>query len=795
MSTSYVEMEKNYKLFNNILNQKDFEAECNPMGIEVGQLEDEIKPYNKIPNKIQVLLGEELRRPFVYKAVLVSEDGIKSKLRRKNEMLKQYVDGVTKMAQLEAQQIVAKQQQEEGQISPEQRQQKEQEAQQQIQQIVDSILPPEYIDKYINTTFQDSSEILANKLLSYLGHALDLKSKKNDTFKHGLISDVEAVWVGVENESPIVSVLNPLALFYHKSTETKYIQDGLYAGYRVRMATLDVLNLFGDYLTPEELDEIQRSPSVSGSSGSWEPEKEMKYHYSNTHLNFQSNALTTPIDGTYGKNSTLDHLVSHVEWQSESKIGYITQPNEFGDMETSLVDEEFPIPPYAQVNQTVDEWGAKKISYSWDDITLTFQWVSQAWSGIRIAENKYVKINPKPYQVRSYANPQKVKLGYHGIIYSNMNAQSCSLVSRMKPFQYLYLIVMHKLKHLIARDKGQLLNMDVTQMPANMDMDKVLYYVEQMDLNFYNPLQNAEQPGSAQRGNPSQVVNRSNMQHIMNYVQLLDSLDSQIADVAGVNKQREGQVSSTEAVTNAQQNLQQSAIITESYFYLHNKLWEDVYNSLLETATYVWKDKPQTFQWILEDLSAETLSIKPGDLSFGQMGVFVLESSKQHEAFDFAKQHMLELLQNDKAKFSDLLQLFQTNSLAEFKRTIEKSERDAEQRAQQEQEMQKQMHDEQLQIQIQLMQMQHENDMEVEQLKADTQIKKAEIDVFKFQQDLDMNNDGIPDPLEIEKLRMQSKHTEDKLKLEREKLKQAKEIKEEELKIKRIQANKKPAKS
>ena len=129
--------------------------------------------------------------------------------------------------------------------------------QQQIQEIVDSALPPNLIDKYLNTTYQESAEIVANKLLNYLTQSLDLKSKKNDTFKHGLISDVEAAWVGIEQEYPTVNVLNPLALFYHKSAETKYIQDGMYAGYRVKMSTLDVLNLFGDYLTKEEIDRVQ----------------------------------------------------------------------------------------------------------------------------------------------------------------------------------------------------------------------------------------------------------------------------------------------------------------------------------------------------------------------------------------------------------------------------------------------------------------------------------------------------------------------------------------------------------
>lgn len=792
MSTSYEEMEKNYKLFNNILNQKDFEAECNPLGIQVGQIEDEIKPYNKIPNKVQVLLGEELRRPFSYKAVLLSEDGIKSKLKKRDDMLEQYINAMMQQAQMEAQQIVMQQQAQQGEIPPEQAQQMQQQIQQQIQEIVDSALPPNLIDKYLNTTYQESAEIVANKLLNYLTQSLDLKSKKNDTFKHGLISDVEAAWVGIEQEYPTVNVLNPLALFYHKSAETKYIQDGMYAGYRVKMSTLDVLNLFGDYLTKEEIDRVQYAPMSSG--GKFEPSDMMVYPFSNTHLKFQNAALTTPLDGNYGRTTTEDHLVTHVEWQSEAKIGYLTQLNEFGDEETIMVTEDFIVPEYAEVEQISDEWGAKKTVYVWDDSMLKFQWVTQVWSGIKINEDMYCKIGPKPYQIRSVANPQRVKLGYHGVVYSNMNATSCSMVSRMKPFQYLYFIVMHKLKHLIARDKGQLLNLDTTQMPENMDVDKVMYYIENMDLNFYNPLQNAERPGSAQRGNPASVVSRSNMQHIMNYVQLLQSLDFQIADVAGVNKQREGQTSSTEAVTNAQQNLNQSAVITESYFYLHNTLWEDIYNSLLETAAYTFQYKEMNFQWILDDLSVQTLNIKPGELSFGQMGVFVLESSKQHDAFEFAKQHMLELLQNDKAKFSDLLDLFQTSSLSEFKRTIAQSEKEMQQRIEQQQQMeaqqQQQILQQQLTNQMQILDKEHENAMEIETLRAETTIKKAEIDVFKYQMDLDADNNGIPDPLEVEKLKAQIKMSADKLALEKDKLRQTKELKEKELEIKKKQANK-----
>ena len=64
------------------------------------------------------------------------------------------------------------------------------------------------------------------------------------------------------------------------------------------------------------------------------------------------------------------------------------------------------------------------------------------------------------------------------------------------------------------------------------------------------------------------------------------------------------------------------------------------------------------------------------------------------------------------------------------------------------------------------------------------------MDIFKFQQDLDQDDDGIPDFLEIEKLK------QTQLKDNRDYTIKQKElgIKEKELAIKKQQANNKPSK-
>lgn len=169
----YERMLSNYQLYNNILNQKDFERECNPFGIEIGQFKDYIQPYNKTPNKIQVLLGEEVKRPFTYKTVLVNDDGIRAKQEYKNQMLRQFLMN-------EIQTVVAS-------LTGDQASQEE------VQQMMGQIIPPENLDEYMSKSYLDGREHLANQILTYLFKKLRTVERKNDGFKHGLISGIEAI--------------------------------------------------------------------------------------------------------------------------------------------------------------------------------------------------------------------------------------------------------------------------------------------------------------------------------------------------------------------------------------------------------------------------------------------------------------------------------------------------------------------------------------------------------------------------------------------------------------------------
>lgn len=699
----------NYRLYNNQIDQEDFRKECNPLGINITDFEDKIQPYNKAYNKIQVLLGEELKRPLNYKTILVNSEGIKSKQLEITKKLQVLVE------EHMAQYIEALKTGDE----------------EQSQAFLQTQLDPSELEKLKFSSYLSSKEKLANSILKYLVHQQDIKEKMNDGFKHGLLAGDEYAWVGVRNGQPVVDVLNSLGVFYEKSPEVKYVQHGTYAGYRTMMTIPDIINSFQDKLKDEDIKKLEVTYAhSSGFISKLTPD--MKYYNTSPYDQYLgSKAYRNINEGSYGTADYNDYwLVTHLEWRSEKKVYFVKFVNEYGDEEKFMVNEDFVIPDYAQKVSTASHYGKKKVVYLFDQFEVEEKWIEEVWEGVKIGQDIYCGIGPKKYQHRSVDNPHTVNLGYHGIVYNNMNAKSVSLMDRMKPFFYLYLVVVHKLKKLIAKDEGQVFHMDVTTLPENMTQEQALFYIKEIGIDFYDPLRNSEHAAVHNRGKVTTSTAWSNMQHIMNYIQLMDNLDYQIGDVAGINRQREGQISNTEAVGNARQNILTSSTVTEaSYFYPHYKHWNNVLTSLVEVTQACWKNKSVVKQYVLDDLSVATLELEKDDLHNSDYGVFLVDSAKEAEAFATLREWGTALLQNDKAKFSDMMNLVSATSTHELHEQIKKSERDIEAKEQQMQQAQQQMQEQQIQAETQLESAKIKAEMDKAILQAKTQLQIKQMDI------------------------------------------------------------------
>ena len=608
----------------------------------------------------------------------------------------------------------------------------------------------------LSNKFQDSREIASNKILNYLSRTLSVKDKKNDAFKHGLISGEEIVYVGESNGLPIVDIVNPLSFFYHKSPEVKYIQDGLYAGCKLYMTPAEILDRYGEYLSEKDRDKLDTYATNPN-------------HY-HTYDYFPDKTSAYPTEGSYTSPTINDLLVQHVEWRSQRKVGFLKFTNQFGDTEETIVSEDFKLPENHKIVRYKKEYGKECVEYIYQDgpnkSVLTWGWIPEIWTGTKISSDIYVMMGPKTDQYRSMDDPYSVTLGYHGIVYSSMNAPSVSLMDRMKPFQYLYFIVMHKLKKLIAQDQGKVFHFDMSTIDPALGWEKTLYYLKEMNIDFFNPLQNADSPGAYQRGKISTTSDLSTMQNIMGYINLLSAIDQQISDVAGVTRQREGQVSPTEAVANAQSNIQMSAIITEVYFQAHSKLWQEVLNSLLKTARRCYKNKDIIKQYVLDDLSIATLELSSSDMDESDLGVFISDTIEDEQVFQTLKSMGDALVRANKASISDLVKLYKSSSVEELQSHIEKSEEKFEE-TQAENMQAQQQHEASLQ--------KAEQEFELEKQARDhaNKLKVAEIQSFSFQKEQDQNANNVPDQLEIEKFKTETLLKERSLDIQEKKVEAA----------------------
>jgi len=764
-------MLSNYRLYNNQIDQSDFIEYCDSLGIKesLNVKINEIKPYNKTYNKINVLLGEEFKRPDNQRVILVNAEGIKSKLDYKNQLYQEYIQYTLQKVAFEAKSQFPELAPESFQ-SEEEYQQAMQEQEQAIQQKVDSIMEPAEIEKYMKTKYLHQKEILAGDLLNYLLHKELIKEKKNDGFKHGLISGEEGVWVGIVNGEPVLEVLNPLKMFYHKSSEVKYIQDGMYAGYRTHMTINDVLDRFADDLTDDEKEKLEDRYSSQIQNGDENLiSKSMKYGDQRTiEYKYSENGFPDGI-GSYGGTAYDDIEVIHLEWVSQRRVGFLSYFDENLEINVTKHLDESYTPPADAVKFEREEKGIKVRGFKWFDdllqteVELEWDWIPEVWETTRIDTDIFCNTRPKPNQHYSLDNPYKVKLGYHGVVYNNMNAPSQSIMDRMKPYQYLFFIAMDKFKKHLALDKGQIVGIDSSRLDPKFPIEKTIHFLEEAGYYVYNGLQNADMPGSAQRPGIDSI-NASNLQHLINFAEILAYFDEQISDAAGVTRQREGASSPYETATNNQQSIVQSSHITETTFMVHEQLWKEVKQSLIEVAEVAYKEKPLTTQYVLNDGSRLILEIDSDFFNNASFGIFVSDNAKEDQVFEELRSLVQPMIQSDRVMIRDIINILTADSLQELKRELISSE-DTRIQREQEQAQQQQQHEKEMQEQmLQAQEAERQHQINIEAMKGEIVIAKAEIDSKRFMLAQDVNENGEPDRLEIEKLKLAEKEEEDTVK-------------------------------
>lgn len=709
------EMQTYYDLYNSIYNEKDLKYVTNPFKQQDG-FPAMAQDYNIIKPKIDLLLGEETKRPFNFKVVRTSEIATSELQEKAKQMLLDYIQAT----------IMSK-------LGPEE-QARYQEALQSGE-----IMPPEQIQKYMSKDYKDIAEITAYHSLMYLKNKLNINHEFFKGWKDALVGGEEIYYIGIVNGEPCLERINPIYFDYDTETsDLEFIHEAQWCCYEMNMSVTELYDRLYDKMTEKQLNELldMMSDSAKGGINPEVRKTSLDYPHIKTHTinGFSSN----PFDGS-GDNIK----VYHVCWKSFKKIGFVT-----------IIDPETGMPEAYEVDETYKETGM--------EISVEWKWIIETWEGYRAGEDLYIGIEPVEYQYVSSDNPNAQRLPYTGVIYNNTNSRPRSLVSMMKPLQYMYIVLWYRLELAMARDKGKVVNMDITQIPKSMNIDvsKWMHYLSALGVNFINPYEEGWDIPGREGGKPSQfnqitALDLTMANTINQYIMLMDKIESMLSEISGVSKQREGSISSNELVGNVERSVQQSAHITEPWFWTHNQVKRECLNMLLNTAKWAWKDGSKThLQYILDDATRAFLTLSD-NFPYEDFDIFVDDSTKNQQNIEFLRSLIQPAMQNG-ASLLDVVEIFTNDNTTMIRNKLEEIE-------QKRMEQQQAMEEAQAQREQQMIQMQNEVKEEELMIKeAEMDLKKYEIDsnnatkitvaqlnAYRGAEDMDQNNNGIPDPMEI----------------------------------------------
>jgi|TARA_R110000737_G_scaffold136964_2_gene167826 hypothetical protein len=767
--SSRFKKKRNYDLYNGKFDKSDLEHVTDPLGMGNSlEVPATLQYYDVISPIFNLLFGEEAKRAFSYVVRSVNEESITSKEEEKKNK-------VVSIFQQMIQQSTEQYMQSMGEPTSEEEAQK-------FMQGAQANVPEELkrVQKYFDYDFQDMNESSANKLLNYLEREQKLKVKFAKGWEDALLVGEEIYCVEEISNEPTVRRVNPLEFYCLLPHNEDYVDNADVLVEDTFMSVNTVIDNFYEELTSAQIDKLEKEQGNKGSIDS------------NSILNYpsQEKLFIENREGAENESNIFNYYdqdgnirVTKVVWKSMRKIGNLSYFDEQGMPQETVVSEAYKLN---------DELGE----------TIEWLWVNEYWEGTKIGENTYINVQVRPQQFRHMDNLSLCSSGYVGTIYNANNSQSVSLMDRLVPWVYMYITMWYRLELAVAANQGKISLIDLSLIPDGWDVEKWMYYAQTMKFGFVDSFNEGKKGQSTGKlaGNIStqnKVLDMETGNYIQQHVQLLDFVEQKIYTLSGVTPQRMGAISSSELVGNTERAVTQSSHITEKWFEVHNQTKVRVMECLLNVSKDVYRGESKRIQYMTDDMANVFFKLNGDEFASSEYGLFISNSAKDQMAIEALKQLTHAALQNEQMTLSDVVQIYNASSLSDLRHNLKQSEAKAQQRVEQQQQQQMQMQE----MQVQQQQKVEEQKMQLEQAKMELEMEKenredgrnardnqtklqiAQMGIMSKAADLDANDNGIKDSvdlakLDIERVKIQkdSEEAREKIEVEKEKIRSKERI-------------------
>lgn len=747
---SVIHKKINYDLMNGKLHMQDLEIILNPEQIKEKFTPDSMQHYPIMNSKLNVLRGEEAKRAFEYRVIITNPLALSEREEvKKNAVLRSL------------QELIADQSQ------------TEEEYQQNLEKIGD----------YYTYEWQDIREVRANYLLKHYVKEYNIPLLFNEGFMDAMTIGEEIYQCDIRGGEPTIERVNPLKIRVFRSGYSNKIEDADIILMEDYWSPGRIIDTYYDVLTKKDIEYIENAPSNLGQSAVNEMgERDERMGFINNHMMDETLGINDFYFDPFNMfgdttNSLLPFDVAgnirvlRMYWKSRRKIKKIKSY----DLETG--EETFNFYPETYVpNKDMGE-------------EETIYYINEAWEGTKIGDEIYINMRPRVIQYNRLSNPSRCHFGIVGSIYNFNDSKPFSLVDMMKPYNYLYDVIHDRLNKIMAKNWGKIISLDLAKVPAGWSIDKWLYYAKHNNIAVVDSFKEGNigaatgKLAGAMNNASSGVIDAELGNIIQQYINTLEFIRLEMSEVAGISKQREGQISNRETVGGVERATLQSSHITEWLFTIHDDVKKRTLECLLETAKIALKGRKEKFQYILSDGSLKLIDIDGDEFAEADYGLLVDNSNGIQDLNQRLDALAQAALQTQTISFSTIMKLYSSASLAEKQRLIEKDERAIQERQQQMQEQQIQAQQEEREAQLQQKQMELEHQSQLNERDNETRILVAQINAnAKIE-------DGIEEPIYSqeakEKLAESMRQFDAKLSLEKDKLALTKDKINKDYKIKK----------
>jgi len=161
---------------------------------------------------------------------------------------------------------------------------------------------------------------------------------------------------------------------------------------------------------------------------------------------------------------------------------------------------------------------------------------------------------------------------------------------------------------------------------------------------------------------------------IQTHIEMMEFAKAQMDEITGVSRQRLGQVENRETVGGVERAVSQSNHITEELFTMHDYCKKRCFQMLIETAKIALKGQSIKFAYIADDQTRQLAEIEGDEFAEEEYGLMVSNDDEINHMQQKLDGMVQMGLQNQMLSFSTAIKIYNSPSIREIQRMIQKDE-------------------------------------------------------------------------------------------------------------------------